>query len=583
PMTYVFKGAGAGISKIGDVMAGFKGIGKIDLPAFPEGALALPEGSFKLPDGNFHLPEGAKMPEGAVKLPDGNFKLPEGTTALPPNTVRLPVDGPPQFMDPKGNIYDADGAVTSHAKDAPTGHPATSAELPKVEAPAKVPVLVGAGHVGDNAFHVGDDLTGPGQHTPGGTANHPIGGTVDNTVHNSHTPGGGGGNTHTPGTHTSEPVTTGGGHHGAGDGPAVPHQGDGPGGTGHGGHGGPGGGFDDAAHAGDDAAHAGDDAAHAGDDAAHAGDDAAHAGDDATPAGQHGDNGAPAGERELTTAERKRLQDEHVWKANNDPEWFKEHYRPGDGHRLSKSAKVDGVELPILAKDANGNWISKYDMPSGPSETKFGRTPLGTAGIDPVHLTELDKAAKNRSVAMELNNAQKAFDENPTVANTDRLNAAKVDYTKHLDGVPNNSKIGERLGEEAAVRHVVPHEFPTAKPIDLPQTGNGANMFDGAYELPNDEFLIVEAKAPNANLDWRQGVGDVDPRVTGPQGLRVKQGTRLYVETILSEMWKRGGKDAEIADKLFDALEDGKLKYVMVKANENTGSYAGAVMEHLKI
>ncbi|MEK8143326.1 hypothetical protein NKH18_17860 [Streptomyces sp. M10(2022)] len=32
PMTYVFKGAGAGLSKIGDVIAGLKGMGRIDIP-----------------------------------------------------------------------------------------------------------------------------------------------------------------------------------------------------------------------------------------------------------------------------------------------------------------------------------------------------------------------------------------------------------------------------------------------------------------------------------------------------------------------------------------------------------------------
>jgi hypothetical protein len=48
-------------------------------------------------------------------------------------------------------------------------------------------------------------------------------------------------------------------------------------------------------------------------------------------------------------------------------------------------------------------------------------------------------------------------------------------------------------------------------------------------------------------------------------------------------MWKRGGRDRELADLLFDALESGKLRYVLVQANENTGSYTGAILEHLKI
>ncbi|MDQ0787185.1 hypothetical protein [Streptomyces sp. B3I8] len=103
-------------------------------------------------------------------------------------------------------------------------------------------------------------------------------------------------------------------------------------------------------------------------------------------------------------------------------------------------------------------------------------------------------------------------------------------------------------------------------------------MFDDLYKLDDDgKYAIVEEKAPSASLDWRDGAGDMG------QGMRVKQGTKQYVHTILTLMWKRGGEDRIIADKLFDALEDGKLQYVLVQANKNSGSYAGAVLEHFKI
>ena len=51
PMTYIAKGAGAGLSKIGDIAKGLKGVGTIDIPTLPEGAFTLPEGAVKLPDG----------------------------------------------------------------------------------------------------------------------------------------------------------------------------------------------------------------------------------------------------------------------------------------------------------------------------------------------------------------------------------------------------------------------------------------------------------------------------------------------------------------------------------------------------
>ncbi|MBT2458939.1 hypothetical protein J7E98_30460, partial [Streptomyces sp. ISL-86] len=282
PMTYVFKGAGAGLGKIGDVMAGLKGMGNIELPKFPDGTINLPEGSLKLPDGTVHIPDGVKIPDGAVKLPDGNFKLPEGTTALPPGTVRLPGEGAPRFMGEDGTIYKADGSVDSHVAEAPKdvvdkpgadgrpttpdkpANPVTGADTPRVgtPAPARVPELAGVGgRGGDDFVRLGgstDDIGRVGDHTPGGNpGSHlpgdltPTGRAGDNLPggNTPHTPGGGVGdhmpansldNTGTgvrpgeavPGPRTDGPSTGGGGHDLPGGGAAdngLPRT-DGPGG-----------------------------------------------------------------------------------------------------------------------------------------------------------------------------------------------------------------------------------------------------------------------------------------------------------------------------------------------------------------
>ncbi|WP_435280361.1 hypothetical protein [Streptomyces koelreuteriae] len=298
----------------------------------------------------------------------------------------------------------------------------------------------------------------------------------------------------------------------------------------------------------------------------------------ARPGGSgHNSGGSnPAGDRELTAEERKRIRDEHVWKANNDPAWREEHYDALD-RRKEAARIVDGVELPILARDANGKLVSRYDLPSGPSDVKYGRTPLGPDSADPVHRPELDRLAKDRKVAGDLTDASKAAEEAPTHELQEALNRAQKAYAEQLGDVPNNSKISEKLGEKAAELHVVPHEFPGAEWVPLPKTPNGADMFDQVYKLGNDGgYVIVEAKAPSADLGWRRGAGPYE-------GMLVKQGTKEYFYTILEKMWARGGKDAEIANVLEDALEGEKLQYVLVKANENTGSYAGAVMEYFKI
>ncbi|WP_344395780.1 hypothetical protein [Streptomyces vastus] len=317
---------------------------------------------------------------------------------------------------------------------------------------------------------------------------------------------------------------------------------------------------------------------------------AGRAGDEPPPPANQADEGAGnGGERELTAAERKQIEDELVRKANEDPAWREEHY-DSIYRRKSVATVVDGVELPELALNAEGKLVAKHNLPSGPSEAKFGSKPLDTDTVPEGNLPELDKAAANRKASIELTNAAAAVKETPTAEATEALTKAQKAYAKQLGDLPNNSKIAEALGEKAAALHVVPHEFPTAELVQLPKTPTGANMFDQVYKL-DDGYLIVEAKAPAGNLDWRHGRADppnpAKPHLGddgGAQGLRVKQGTRLYIRTLLGEMTKRGGRDAEIATKLRDALKEGKLQYVLVKAKDPDGSaYAGAVLEHLKI
>ncbi|MFJ4931235.1 hypothetical protein [Streptomyces sp. NPDC088736] len=388
-------------------------------------------------------------------------------------------------------------------------------------------------------------------------------------------PAGVGAASRTPGaaTHVGEASGRAGASHPVG--PGTPRSGVGPVGNGHvgtgsGGHGS--GGPDDAGRAGDDAVGGTD---HAGDGAV----PPAHHTNEGTGSGGHG------GERELTAAERKQIQDEHIRKANDpDRTWFKEHYDKLGRRRHLLNADgttklVDGVELPQLAKNAGNKWVAAHDLPSGPSEIRHGRTPLGPDSVNPAHRSDLNEATKNRRVSMDLAKAEKAFEDSPSAAAKKALEDAQNAYHQQLGDLPNNSKISENLGEKAAELHVTPHEFPNAEWVELPKTANGSNMFDQVYKIGNNgDYLIVEAKAPKGELDWRNGAGDA------ARGMRVKQGTRLYVETILEEMWKRGPEDVRIADDLSEALEKGKLQYVLVKANDHAGtSYAGAVLEHFKI
>ncbi|WP_328894074.1 hypothetical protein [Streptomyces sp. NBC_00236] len=589
PMTYVFKGAGMGLTKIGDVMAGFKGLGTFEVPALPEGAITLPDGGFKLADGTLHLPEGSAIPEaafevpsnsfklpdgaeipadaidlgdgvvrlpegmapptGSLRIPEGALKLPEGTTALPENVLKgTDEHGNTVYLDRPGNVLKEDGTLAQHHSAAKREGLDTGADTPATLPPAQQPVLVGAHTVGgstDGTLRMGDDLGDVGRggngatdlgRTPGGATNNLPGGSA--------------------------------GHHM----PSNSLDGGGPGGgrpTNHLDGGGPGGGHADlGATGGHDVP---DNAGAATADGATA--SPAHRADEGAAAS----SGGSSAERELTAAERKKLQDKHVWLANNNDVWRDAHYR-GDGHRWDKNVKVDGVELPILKKDANGTWVAKYDLPHGPSEIKHGRTPLKPDSADPRHLPQLDEAAKNSRVSVDLSNAERAFKDDPSPQNHSDLDTATTAYRDQLADIPNNSKHSERLGEKASRLHTIPKIFPTAKYVDLPRTPNGANMLDDLYEIGDDgSYLVVEQKGPKANLN--------PPRLgAGPAAnMMVKQGTRPYLETIFHEMWKRGGKDRQLAEKLFDALENKKLQYVLVKGQESAGSYDGSVLEYFKI
>ncbi|MGW7441270.1 hypothetical protein ACWGIF_35380, partial [Streptomyces sp. NPDC054849] len=454
---------------------------------------------------------------------------------------------------------------------------------PKVDSPAtaRIPELELAGvgaRGGDNAIRLGSDISDPvhamdnatpttrgidttptaraGDHgTPGGHAGDNLPrNDLDNTPRGdsgrpagpgtgaAHTDGPGSGATHTDGPsgagHTDGPST--GGAHVDGPGTGGNHLPDNPGA----------GGVDDAARA-----------------------DAA--------AGGRGDDG----EGPLTPERRKELQDKHVWLANNNETWRSTYYNTLN-RRKRVETLVDGVELPQLTKDADGNLISVHDLPNGPREARLTPTPFKLDTVPEGNLTELHKAMADRRVSVNLTNAEVKLKELDSQANRDAVAEARKAFDARLPGVDNNSKISEALGNKTAVLHVIPEAFPKADIIHLPKTPNGANMFDGAYKLPDDWRLIVEEKAPANGPDWRQGKADPDPLDLtdhgGAQGMRVQQGTRPYIRTILAEMTSRGGKDAEIAADLRAALKAGRLKYVLVKAKEDlngNGEYAGGSLE----
>ncbi|MEU7591712.1 hypothetical protein AB0B79_01480 [Streptomyces sp. NPDC039022] len=175
PMTYAFKGAGAGVSKIGDVLSHLKNLRGLDLPKFPQNTVALPDGAHLTADGTIRLPTGQKIPEGFTRLPDGTVQPPAHVTLLPPGTVRLPTDGPPRFLAEDGTIYRPDGTVEHHAQTAPrdiTSKPTDGADVPGANPPAqqREPVTAGVGGRGHEGAAGGSEAPEPVK--AGGRASH---------------------------------------------------------------------------------------------------------------------------------------------------------------------------------------------------------------------------------------------------------------------------------------------------------------------------------------------------------------------------------------------------------------------------
>ncbi|MGW2270884.1 hypothetical protein [Streptomyces yangpuensis] len=576
PMTYIFKGAGAGISKIGDVMASLRGMGKIEAPSINlDGAIALPDGAVMLPDGVIHLPSGTAVPDGAIKLSDGNIKLPENTTTFPPGTVKLPTpDGTSLFMDIEGNIYKADGSLEQSGKAAPEEpSPDTDAGVPKTDAPhtnppikaeAEVPQkqLVGAGvRGGDNGINLGSNISDPVHamdNGPRNTDTTPGGHAPDNMPRGDLNQPSRGGDTPSPtgGTHPDTPSTA--GTHADGPGTGATH-GDGPGtGATHGdGPGGAGGTHPNTPGAG-----------------------GTHPNTPATGGG-HADDSAGAGRRsdpedelvDRTPEEAKAVQDEHVRLANEDPAWRGQHYDAAN-HRRSAKKIVDGQYLPILKEVEGGKLISTSNLPYGPGE-EFRLQPETPTlkNLSDADKNDLNSLASKHKQYTDLGIAERAHKADPTAETAAALKSAKEAF----GDTPVNTKIGEALGEGSARLHVIPEVFPGAKEVtDLPSTPNGSRAFDQLYVLKNGDYLIVEAKAPDGRLAWRQGVGPDANR-------QVRQGTLEYAHTIVSEMFERGGRDRELAIKLRIALLDEKVQYVMVQAKHHAGTYAGGELQYFKI
>ncbi|MFD7132677.1 hypothetical protein [Streptomyces sp. NPDC059894] len=635
PMTYIAKGAGAGLSKIGDITKALKGVGNIEIPKLPDNAVTLPEGTVMLPDGTVRLPEGAVVPAGAAKLPDGSVKLPEDVPVLPEGSTKLPTGpgAPARYWDPEGNLLDERGNVLQKAEDGPgdivdqpdPGSPAAGADVPRVDSPVREPALVGAapntadnaagaaqhvnlgnsldnvgdvGRVGEDvtttpvvhaggdipAVHASTDLPGSntGSHLPGGTADHLPGGSAGNNLPTNSV------DTHTgstvPGPRTGDNLP-GGGHADAVNTPGRDLPGSG----------GtaplpshipetPVNGLDDLAGLGDDALdHTGGLGDEAGDAATHApeGDAPARDADAARPSFMRdGDN--PYGPEGSLTPEQ--IQEIQVYRANHEPGYFEEFYK-SNGNRKNLEFSDESMTTPpqLTRESPQHPWVSAKDAPE-PLKPNYIDDALkrGRKHASDEALKTLDEAAAKRHQAIGYDQAAGRHKAEAVEAHkqapTPETELTQLERTNEYKAAHRDMRDeSEAYGELIAEHHVIPEHYEGATRETVHGPKNGNDQFDQVWRREDGGYVVVEAKS---SVTTDLGARNL------PSGKRVSQGTREYFEDIIREMQKRGKKipsERKLAAQLMKALDEGKLDYIVVKGEKNAGKYAGYHMRQFDI
>ncbi|MFD5007251.1 hypothetical protein ACFWMV_30655 [Streptomyces mutabilis] len=292
--------------------------------------------------------------------------------------------------------------------------------------------------------------------------------------------------------------------------------------------------------------------------------------------------------------ERQReIMRQQVERANNDPRWFKDHYR-SNGYRRSTAADGGyGQLVPQLARNPLGSpkWIAASDMPPPIREryVQASSTEGVRSAIDDDVLSYLDEQGAKRDKAIaadkaaeaQLKAAEKAYAANRTEELAAAMDQADAVHSP-LHGDAN--KQSELFGEEVAERHAVPENFKN--PVRVDDEGFGNNRFDQVYRTSDGRYVVVEAKgSTTARLGVRKG----------HSGRLVTQGTREYFDTILQEMRARASRNENkglieeakaergLADDLRRALNENRVDYVLVKAKADGPRYVGYEMKRFKI
>ncbi|MFG2307164.1 hypothetical protein ACGFS9_00530 [Streptomyces sp. NPDC048566] len=473
----------------------------------------------------------------------GSFTPHEATAGLPERPAAIPEDAIPGtdelgrtvYLDTEtGHLLNADGSIHQYVDDAVKERPPVHADTTAPGQTVRQPEAVGA-HAGTNA--VGG--TGrAGTHATGGGARG-LGPTGPETARTGATAHAGSGAGHTAGATSLDEITRAreaaadSGHHGTGS------------------------------H----------------------GDDLSNPCEE-RPDGDSGpdqDSAPTDAARHHTQAELQEIARRQVERANSDKQYFKDFYKKNGNRKLLVPDETGLIPPQLVKPEPNGPWISVADAPDPIPPDYLTRGIEGTRGTAGAHAIDTlddsahtrheaitaDKAAENRLTA-----AKKALAQHHSQANVDAVAAADKAHKplhRHM------GESAEAYGEAIAEHHVVPEHYPGYERMELDGPKNGNDQFDQVWRHPDGRMVVIEAKSSTRTTLGARNL---------PSGIRVSQGTREYFNDILREMRKRGKRnprEQELAEQLEEALADGKLDYIAVKGNVNTGHYTGFTMDKFDI
>jgi hypothetical protein len=266
---------------------------------------------------------------------------------------------------------------------------------------------------------------------------------------------------------------------------------------------------------------------------------------------------------------REQIEEIQVYRANHEPGYFERYYKENGWRKRLKVRDESGFTPPQLARMSEGTpWIRAKDTPEAP-EPHFLDDDYISVGADTVtskaRLRILDVAAVKRHFAVQWDNTVKRWKTEAEMADDIHGTADSAAQRVEAGATYKESHTAtEEFGEKAAEYHYVAERYPDYEKQPLLGPKNGNDQFDQVWMHEDGRMVVVEAKSsPLTELGAR----------SLPNGRKVSQGSREYFFDILRVMNKRG--ELKLVEDLKRALAGGKLEYVVVKGERNSGAYTG--------